>query len=89
MHGVSFNLEPCNHCIRTSRHTTSRRLADVNKPQPGMTITHRPSHARKEQRACNGYGAKGVLAEAIESEIANYRRLDGPGNTSHMTQALF
>ncbi|MFJ3465846.1 manganese catalase family protein [Achromobacter spanius] len=34
-------------------------------------------------------GAKGVLAEATESEAEIYRRLNGPGNDSHVTQVLF
>lgn len=34
-------------------------------------------------------GAKGVLAEAIESEAEIYRRLNGPGNDSHVTQVLY
>ncbi|CAB3886676.1 manganese catalase family protein [Achromobacter animicus] len=34
-------------------------------------------------------GAKGVLAEATESEAEIYRRLNGPGNDSHVTQVLY
>lgn len=34
-------------------------------------------------------GAKGVLAEATEAEADIYRRLNGPGNDSHVTQVLY
>jgi len=34
-------------------------------------------------------GAKGALAEATESEAEIYRRLNGPGNDSHVTQVLY
>lgn len=34
-------------------------------------------------------GAKGVLAEATEAEADMYRRLNGPGNDSHVTQVLY
>lgn len=34
-------------------------------------------------------GAKGILAEAAESEAELYRRLNGPGNDSHLTQLLY
>ncbi|WP_439810745.1 manganese catalase family protein [Bordetella bronchiseptica] len=34
-------------------------------------------------------GAKGVLAEATESEAEVFRRLNGPGNDSHVTQVLY
>ncbi|QEK93735.1 manganese catalase family protein [Achromobacter insolitus] len=34
-------------------------------------------------------GAKGILAEATESEAEIYRRLNGAGNDSHVTQVLF
>ncbi|CCJ48632.1 manganese catalase family protein [Bordetella parapertussis] len=34
-------------------------------------------------------GAKGVLAEATESEAEIFRRLNGPGNDSHVTQVLY
>lgn len=34
-------------------------------------------------------GAKGILAEATEAESDIYRRLNGPGNDSHVTQVLF
>ncbi|SEK05449.1 manganese catalase family protein [Achromobacter sp. NFACC18-2] len=34
-------------------------------------------------------GAKGVLSEATESEAEIYRRLNGPGNDSHVTQVLY
>ncbi|MBV7502002.1 manganese catalase family protein [Achromobacter sp. ACM05] len=34
-------------------------------------------------------GAKGVLAEATVSEAEIYRRLNGPGNDSHVTQVLY
>ncbi len=34
-------------------------------------------------------GAKGALAEATESEAEIFRRLNGPGNDSHVTQVLY
>jgi len=34
-------------------------------------------------------GAKGILSEATESEADLYRRLNGPGNDSHVTQVLY
>ncbi|KCB31405.1 manganese catalase family protein, partial [Bordetella hinzii] len=34
-------------------------------------------------------GAKGVQAEATEKEADLYRRLQGPGNDSHLTQVLY
>lgn len=34
-------------------------------------------------------GAKGALAEATEAEADIYKRLNGPGNDSHVTQVLY